>query len=370
MALRIQNNISAMNAQRQLGISESAMSKSLERLSSGFRINRAADDAAGLSISSNMRAELASLRVASRNASQASSMLQVAEGAMDQINNMLTRLKELATQASSANITATDREKINDEATKLTDEIDRIASSTKYNGTALIDGTFGSVASGLASTTSGIAAASAIEVSGVVDSTATYTITDAAGTNITMSNGTISQTLSGVTTGAQTLDFDALGVKITLDANYDADNKLDTFNFTVSNEIQKIQVGKENNENNKIAIDLGDLNIATLNNGATLSIDLSTVAGANSALTDVDTAISYVAEKRGSVGAYMNQLSYATANLATSIENIQSAESVIRDVDMAEEMTTFTKNQILMQAGTAMLSQANMMPQQVLSLFG
>ena len=370
MGLRIQNNIAAMTAHRNLGIADTALSKSLERLSSGYRVNRAADDAAGLSISSNMRAEIASLNVASRNTAQASSMLQVAEGAMDQINNMLTRLKELATQAASANVTTTDREKINDEAGKLTSEIDRIAGATKYNGTSLIDGTFGAAASTSTLVASeGVASASSIDVSGVVDTSATYTLSDAGGTNVTMTNGTITQTLGGIATGAQTLNFDALGVKITLDNAYDSSAEL-AGTFTVSTSTQNIQVGKENHADSRIGLDMGDMQMSALKDGSTLSIDLSTVTGANSALDDVETAISYVAEKRGDLGAYMNRLSYAAANLATSVENAQAAESVIRDVDMAAEMTTFTKNQILLQAGTAMLAQANMSPQQVLSLFG
>jgi len=369
MGLRIQHNIAAMNTHRQLGISDANLTKSLERLSSGYRINRASDDAAGLSISANMRAEIASLNVASRNTTQASSMLQVAEGAMDQINNMLTRLKELATQAASANVTSTDRAKDNDEATQLTTEIDRIADATKYNGTALINGNFGAVASAADYTDKGIASDSKIDVSGIVDTSATYTITDAAGTTISLSNGSITQELTGISTGAQTLNFDALGVKITLDNAYDASNELNG-SFTVTSETQNIQVGKENAAINRIGVTLGDMQMSALNDGSALSINLSDVDGANSALTDIDTAISYVSEKRGDVGAAMNRLSYAAANLATNIENAQAAESIIRDVNMAAEMTTFTKNLILMQAGTAMLAQANMAPQQVLALFG
>jgi flagellin len=139
MGLRIQNNIAAMNAHRQLTISDSALSKSLERLSSGYRINRAADDAAGLSISQQFRADIASYKVASRNTAEANSLLQVAEGAMDQIGNMLTRLKELATQAASANAVS-NLDKIEAEKDKLVAEIDRIANSTEYAGTKLLDG--------------------------------------------------------------------------------------------------------------------------------------------------------------------------------------------------------------------------------------
>ncbi|HDM77282.1 MAG TPA: flagellin, partial [Deltaproteobacteria bacterium] len=256
------------------------------------------------------------------------------------------------------------------EATKLTTEIDRVADATKYNGTALINGNFGATASAADYTDEGIASNSKIDVSGIVDTSATYTITDAAGTTISLSNGSITQTLTGISTGAQTLNFDALGVKITLDNAYSTSVELDGASFTVASSTQNIQVGKENEAYNKIGLTIGDMKMSALNDGSELSIDLSSVSNAQAALTDIDTAISYVAEKRGAVGAYMNRLSYAAANLATNIENAQAAESVIRDVDMAAEMTTFTKNQILLQAGTAMLAQANMAPQQVLSLFG
>lgn len=273
MSLRIQNNIAALNAHRQLTISDAGLSKSMERLSSGFRINRAADDAAGLAISQQFRADIAGYKVASRNTAEASSLLQVAEGALDQIGNMLTRLKELATQASSANA-GSNLDKLNAEAEALIDEIDRIATSTEYAGTALLDGTF--------------------------------------------------------TT-------------------------------------QTFQVGVENATNNQISVDLGDAQAATLGVDA---IDLTSAAGAQTALDLVDTAIGTVTDLRGDIGAVQNRLAYTASNLAVTIENVQAAESVIRDVDMASEMTTFTKNQILLQAGTAMLAQANLAPQQVLALFG
>ena len=275
MGLRIQNNIAALNAHKNLTISDSALSKSLERLSSGYRINRAADDAAGLAISQGMRADIASYNVASRNVSEANAMAQVAEGAYDQIGNMLVRLKELATQAASANASG-DLDKIDAEAQALLDEIDRISDATEYAGAGLLDGSLG---------------------------TQTFQVGSTADTfsQIEVSFGTVS-------TAA------------------------------------------------------GSLNIA--------SLDLSTAGGAQTALTSVDTAIDTLNDSRGALGAIQNRLSYASANLSTTIENVQAAESVIRDVDMAAEMTTFTKNQILLQAGTAMLAQANMAPQVVLSLFG
>jgi flagellin len=276
MGLRIQNNIAAMNAHRQLTISDTGLSKSLERLSSGYRINRAADDAVGLAISQGMRADIASYNVASRNVSEANAMVQVAEGAYDQIGNMLVRLKELATQAASANA-AGNLDKIDAEASALLDEIDRISDSTAYAGATLLDGSLG---------------------------TQTFQV------------GSTANTFSRIDVGFSTVSTAA-----------------------------------------------DSLNI--------VDIDLSEASGdALAALTSVDAAIDSLNDSRGALGAIQNRLGYAAANLSTTIENVQAAESVIRDVDMAAEMTTFTKNQILLQAGTAMLAQANMAPQVVLSLFG
>lgn len=276
MGLRIQNNIAALNAHKNLTVSDSALSKSLERLSSGYRINRAADDAAGLAISQGMRADIASYNQASRNVSEANAMVQVAEGAYDQIGNMLVRLKELATQAASANA-AGNLDKIDAEADALKAEIDRISGASEYAGAALLDGTL---------------------------ATQTFQV------------GSTASTFS---------------------------------------QIQVVFA--------EVSTAAGSLNIT--------GIDLGTdAATSRAALTSIDTAIDTLNDSRGALGAIQNRLTYASANLSTTIENVQAAESVIRDVDMAAEMITFTKNQILLQAGTAMLAQANMAPQVVLSLFG
>jgi len=478
MALRIVNNIAALNAQRWLSISDSGMKQSLERLSSGYRVNKAADDAAGLAISQAFRADIASFKVASRNTSEASSLLQVAEGAMDQIGNMLTRLKELATQAASGNAGA-DIAKINSEANQLISEIDRIANSTEYADTALLtgnlasatktgamtsatptnfydqlvgeDGTYfgmtqtaGLAVTALSSTTldQAVAAladgdniwtmvadgtASGFDISngsisydgtlhtgegeiaiyGMAEDEGILTITLTAANTaaidadiITLANLGVSTVTAGTdataglytfsspsanallltgpsgineaetkSSGAGTVDFDTLGISFTLGAEYD-DNDLDGLVITVSGSSgtsMDFQVGAENDANNRLSVNVDSTTAADL----TLTNDmLNTAANAQAALTTIDTAISTLSTNRGNVGGYMNRLSYASANLASTIENVQAAESVIRDVDMAAEMTDFTKNQILLQAGTAMLAQANMAPQMVLSLFG
>ena len=470
MGLRIAQNISAMNAHRWLGVADAGLTKSLERLSSGYRINRAADDAAGLAISQSFRADIASFRVASRNTSEASSLLQVGEGAMDQIANMLTRLKELATQAASANA-GNDLDKIDAERTELITEIDRLANVTEYAGTKLIDGSFGNkpaewvsvvttatfdldtkygnqyrytdtgsgtatanftfndsvvdlaagtytlatmgalLSAGISLTTGSTvyygtvsdgnvltfaslgmtitydttlttnAANIASDVITVSDigyqgmdvaqtaSTGTWDITSATANSITLTNARTSETQTKTTTDGvtQTIDFDALGITLRLNTGY-VDNEFDNQKFVVSaGGSSTFQVGSANTSNDRIAISLGNATTTGLGIDA---ISFLTASGAQSALDTIDSAIASLNLVRGNVGAAQNRLGYAAANLATTIENIQAAESVIRDVDMATEMTEFTKNQILLQAGTAMLAQANMAPQQVLALFG
>ena len=375
MGLRIQTNVAALNAHRQLGISDANLSKSLERLSSGYRINKAADDAAGLAIAGKLRVNIKSYVKAAENTQQAIAMVQVAEGAMDQIENIVNRLKELATQAASANTDSDGRSRLNSEFSELVSEIDRIANSTKYGGTDLIHGTFGAKVADMTSNVAskGIAGTSSIDVSAHIGaSTAVFTITDTADNTITLTNGTITQTVTLSGTGAQTINFDKLGVKVTVDDEYDDNSELNNVVFTCTNDPQYIQVGTTNDSNDYIALTMGNMD-TDQNYGGTSELSgwsISSVTDAQNALNSIDAAIAYVAEKRGDLGAIQNRLGYAAANLATTIENTQAAESTIRDVDMAAEMTSFTKNQILLQAGTAMLAQANMAPQQVLALFG
>jgi len=473
MAMRIANNIAAMTTQRFLSTSNEGMSKSLERLSSGYRINKAADDAAGLAISSSFRADIAAFSVASRNTSEASALLQVAEGGFDQIGNMLTRLKELSTQAASANVGTSERSKINAEGNALVSEIDRIASGTKYGSTCLLDGTFGASKTSTVYSTAGITATqmgvensmaqvwttggSATDVAvtmiglstgidasaytfsvtnsstlalgngtvtesitttdlggaaqtitfsnlgltfsvtsnadntdnlnaGTISfkqtglsnlnvtgaNTGSWTITDSA-TTMTLNNGTVQQTISNIVSGTATaMNFDKLGISFNLASTWN-ENDLDNTVFLVSSTGSggsTFQVGAENTSDNQLSFSISSVR-ATATTGLGLTYDfLDSATEAQSMLDLVDTAISSLSDRRGDIGSAMNRLGYAAANLSTVMENLQAAESVIRDVDMASEMTNFTKNQILLQAGTAMLAQANMAPQQVLSLFG
>jgi len=375
MGLRIQNNIAALNAHKNLAITDSNMSKSLERLSSGFRINKAADDAAGLSISQQMRADIASYNVASRNTSEANSLLQVAEGSMDQVGNMLTRLKELATQAASANANS-NLSKIDAEGNNLIDEINRIAAATEYAGTKLVDGTYGVKDSG----TGTFVAGKGLQAANGLQSAETYTIVAAAAAGntvdltVTASIGgqKVSQKIFGLAEpgAGQTADvkFQSLGLTLTLNNSFTSTNANGKTIISAAGTGSDFQVGAKNTGNDRINVMLGDISTGTT--ALNLSKNQLQAAGtAQTFMATIDTAITYLNGKRGDVGAAQNRLGYAAANLATTVENTTAAESVIRDADMAQEMTTLTKNQILLQAGTAMLAQANQAPQQLLSLF-
>jgi flagellin len=373
MGFVIQSNIVALNAQRNLNISSGAMQKSLERLSSGYRINSAADDAAGLAISQQFSADIASYKVGAQNVSQATALLQVAGGAMDQIDNMLTRLKELATQASSANA-GSNLDKINAEGNQLLLEIDRIANSTTYAGSKLIDGTFGVTDGGTGTfdAASGLSSASGMQAS------TTYTLTvattgDGSGkVNMTVATTAGSQLINNVVKpsvgGTASVTFGGLGLTITMNDNFTSTLATGKTIIASAGAASDFQVGAKNTANDRIGVTLASLKAASLDAGL-VADQLDTAAEAKAFLTIVDNAIGVLSQKQGTVGAAQNRLGYANANLSTTIQNYTAAQSTIRDVDMASEMTNFTKNQILVQAGTAMLAQANMAPQQVLSLF-
>lgn len=267
----IQHNMTASNTNRMLGISTGALAKSTEKLSSGYRINRASDDAAGLSISEKMRSQIRGLDQASDNAEDGISMIQTAEGALGEIHTMLQRMNELSVKAANDTNQSIDRTAIQDEIDQLASEVSRIASSTQFNKMNLF---------------------------------------------------TSSKTLS-------------------------------------------MQVGANNGQS--IGIHLSRVTASTL---GVDSLSMSSYAAANSAITAVQDAINTVSQQRSALGALQNRLEYTISNLDSSSENTQSAESRIRDVDMASEMVKYSKNNILMQAGQSMLAQANSQTQGVLSLLG
>ncbi len=369
MGLRIANNIAAMNTHRWLTNADNGLAKSLERLSSGFRINRAADDAAGLAISERFRAQIASLKVAQRNVSEANALLQTAEGGMNKIGEVLTRMKELATQAASGNAGA-DIGKLSSEYNTLVLEIDRISDSTKYADTKLLDGTFN--AGNTTTTWDGVA--DIYNVSVLNAATGAHAVAYSATANeISITKGAVTEVVD-LTDGAN-VNFSTLGISFTMTPAAAGSNALmDAIGAAVTGAglsvtagaIASFQVGYGNDASDSIGVSISSVQSADLTLAAD---DISTAAKASAILDDVETAISTVVNARGTIGAYQNRLIYAGGNLATTVENFQAAESVIRDVDMALEMTAFTKNQILLQAGTAMLAQANLAPTQVLTLF-
>ena len=283
MAIRIFNNIPSLNAQRILGINNDRLAQSVERISSGIRINRGSDDAAGLAISEALRSDIRALRQAVRNSNDGISLINVTEGALNEQSGILIRLRELASQAATGTVGSTERQTIQLEFNALRLEIDRISNTTEFNGQKLVDG----------SLASGVVAANQILV----------------------------------------------------------------------------QVGINSNSESRINLNESiGLDAIT---SSSLSLDTLTVTNAGGALTALDsmnTAIAQITSGRGKVGAVQNRLVRTISNLSITIENLQAAESQIRDADIAEEVALLTRNQILVQASTAMVGQANLIPQSVLQL--
>ena len=282
MGFVLRSNPVALNTQRVLTGNQNALNKSLERLSSGFRINKAADDAAGLAISENFRAQIKSFNQAKRNANDGISMLQVAEGAMNEISNILTRMRELSVQASNDTLISRDRSFLNSEFTALQTEIDRISEVTEFNGTFLI-------------------------------------------------NGTIS------TTG---VDF---------------------------------QIGIEATTNDRLTVTLADCDTSSIGSSGSRTLSDASInvkTSARNALDVIDAAINDIAQQRSNIGAHQNRLNSTIINLSNSAENITASNSRIRDVDVANESAEMARNQILVQAGSSMMAQANQLPQMAMQLIG
>ncbi len=368
--MKIQTNIAANNAYRNLATTGMALEKSIAKLSSGFRINRSADDAAGLAIANKLRSDVRSLQAAQRNAAQGSSMLQIADGAINTISGMLDRLKELATQANSASIGA-EAPKLSAEYQKITQEIDRIVNTTKYQGASLINGTFGATVDA-ASTALAAVGVSNVNLNGAA--AGAYTLA-AAATAATISGASGSQIVTGISTSAAgSVTFSNFGVTVNGGSSWVGALSLNGTTVTVgATTTADFMVSSSGSYgaggNDLVSVAAGNLNLAVAGLGLTTGgTVLDTQAAAAAELTLIDSAISKVNAAIGDVGAALNRFDYATANTSSAIQNFTAAESTIRDADMASEMTTFTKNQILQQAGTAMLAQANAAPQTILKL--
>ncbi|MBU4337495.1 MAG: flagellin [Actinobacteria bacterium] len=287
MGLSVNTNVAAINAYRNLSTTQNSLSKSLEKLSSGYRINRAADDAAGLAISEGLRSQVSGLTQAARNAQDGISVVQTAEGSLTEVHSILHRMRDLAVQAANDSNSEDARTNIATEATQLNEELTRIANSTNFNGTTLLD-----------------------KVSGATGSTLSF------------------------------------------------------------------QVGADGDTASQITVDLSSANVASVadavsfaaTSAGTTGLNLFSAASAQAAITAIDAQIKNVSTARANLGAYQNRFEHTINSVNVAVENLSASESRIRDTDMASEMVNFTKSQILSQAGTAMLAQANSIPQGVLQL--
>lgn len=390
MGVRINTNIEALNAQRNLGSTATAFSKSVEKLSSGLRINRAADDAAGLAISEKLRAQVRGLNQALRNAQDGISMIQTAEGALNAVQNMLQRVRELAVQSSNSTLSAGDLTSVNTEIQALRAEIDRISGATEFNGQKLLNGTLvGSLGGATGSdlvvgdqlATTAVAAVTKIEVEGAKAQTYTFT---GSGTSLTLTGADGSaQTITvgaAAANGTSVLNFGNLGIKITIQANASGKAAADIVTdliaaaddtIIVGGTAANFQIGA--NASDFLTVTFESMNVAGL--GLTTALNnfnsAQSVANAQALITALDTSgqgLALVSTKRGAFGAVQNRLEHTIANLGVAAENLAASESRVRDLDVAAEMVSFTKTQILQQAGTAILAQANSAPQSVLSL--
>lgn len=377
--MRVNTNVPALNTQRILAKTGMAAARNIGRLSSGYRINRAADDAAGLGIANILRADVRALSQAARNAEQATSLLQVAEGAVQTVSEIVDRMKELATQAGSDNVDDAGRGRIKAEWDQLQTEIQKIVDTTKFQGKALLNGSFGNFVDTVGNGSTALAAGTGLYAASLSGSAAaTYSFTQAADGEITVDNGLgVTQTVTGVVAGKQSISFDQFGITLELDANFvetAAGGTLDGTDIVVSAGVGggSFLVRSSGAYTSDDLISLSSLDLTTGATGLNLTSIVFTGNGSTgewqAALTTLDASFSVVNSVFGEIGAAQNRIDYATANVKTSIENIAAAESTIRDADMAAEMTEFTKNQILQQAGVAMLAQANAAPQLVLSL--
>ena len=372
MAMTVNTNVPSLNAQRNLGMTGISLGRSIGRLSSGFRINRAADDAAGLGIANKLRADTRSLRQASRNAEQSNSLLQVAEGAAQTVQNIVERMKELATQASSDNTDSAGRGRIDAEFDNLRSEITRIVSTTKFQGSALLDGTFGNGIDLATSTLDDAATVQSVAISGVTADT--YTVTHTADTlTITNSGATLTEVVD-ITgdDGIQLFSFQHFGVSFETNNTFVAGTASATGDVVVTGSSAQFMVSSSGayTTDDLISLSAMDMTVATLGIDIGAGTDLSTSANAQAALTDIDGALAAIATSFGEIGSTQNRIDFAFQNVQTSIENFAAAESTIRDADMAAEMASFTRYSILQQAGVAMLAQANALPQLVLQLLG
>lgn len=410
MGMVIQHNMTAANANRNLGITATNLSKSTEKLSSGYKINRAGDNAAGLAISEKMRGQIRGLDQASTNAEDGISLIQTAEGALTETHSIIQRMRELAVQSASDTNTDDDRKQIQNEIDELTEEVDRIANTTEFNTKKLLNGDRKGAVSAKAGSgkIEGTFAKANVEVGTVSPELSMCAVTDVIRIEFTkdisagsdkIAEGSYTKTsifgneaLVQISEGA----INITGMYSTLDEKVSASGSGDAVSIALSNitnikagdvititlgaavqteiapsgkDALRLQVGA--NAGQEVALGINDMGTDALKiskNGNAL--DVSNQSGASKAIEAYDMAIQRVSTERAKLGATQNRLEHTIANLDTSSENLQAAESSLRDTDMADEMTRFSKNNILQQAGQSMLAQANQSNQGVLSLLG
>ena len=391
----VQHNMQAANANRMLNVTTSAQSKSTEKLSSGYKINRAADDAAGLSISEKMRKQIKGLDRASTNAQDGVSCVQTAEGALTEVHSMLQRMNELAVQSSNGTLSEDDRNNIQDEVDQLVTEIDRVSETTKFNETYLLKGdenktkisntVYSSPQMGLVK--DAMAAGSTLEVKAPMDATGKTVYTFTSGLAVGSSWAGKKVIDDSATAGAGDIKLadaktaelaamnsvitsykDEMGVNaVTLKAgDNDVTSTSKTFTYNDSLNIS-LHVGADSSDDNKISMQIDSMNSDFLGIKG-LKVSGKTYLQATGSIDTISDAISKVSKQRSSLGAVQNRLEHTINNLDNVSENTTSAESRIRDTDMAKEMVNYSKNNILAQAGQSMLAQANQSNQGVLSL--
>ena len=388
----INHNMNALNAHRNMGINNTAAGKSMEKLSSGLRINRAGDDAAGLAISEKMRGQIRGLTQASRNSADGISMIQTAEGALNETTNILQRMRELAVQASNDTNTSSDREEIQKEINALTEEVDRIANNTEFNTQKLLNGSKSGEEGDLVRE----------EVKGVEG---VFTISlgaDVADKDRLVIDGKIIKfeakdvaTTDDIKTKLEEVLNEKYTIKVTSKREIELTQKVgtdkDEFNVKLNgNDIGdkakvktegvtaraeefsegKVSVQVGANASQSMSIEIGDMRAQALKitNAKGKGLSVESAEDANKAITAFDAALNAVSSQRANLGAVQNRLEYTISNLDNTAENLTSAESTLRDVDMAKEMMEYSKNNILNQAAQAMISQANQQPQNVLQL--
>ena len=372
--MKVNSNVQAMFAQSILSANEEKMAKSTQKMSSGYKLNRAMDNPAGMAITNRMRAQLSSLERATKNSKNAINAIQTAEGALSEIESMLQRMNELSIQGSNGTMSSSDRLAIQEEVDQLVSEINRISKNTTYNSQNLLDGTQDLKAfSGLSKDISvrnynELMDVGKYEISVGADGLVTSLTKDGATIDIAAQEVVEFVDKDGKTTGYSTKIHTANGAELTFETKGDSGATNVELDITGYGGM-KIQVGAEEGQEIQVVIpevSLRTLNFVDLDGNRTL--DLRTEEGATKAISQIASAIDYVSAARSKLGAYQNRIENTVTNLDVTTENLTESYSTIKDIDMAEGMVEYTTLQVLIQAGTSMVAQANEQPQQALQL--